>query len=73
MKNSYLLATLLLMAGLQTAFAQPGMVVRKSDGHLAIPISQVVSVEFVDNIKDYMVYEYVDLGLPSGTLWKMPL
>ncbi len=69
MKNSYLLATLLLMAGVQTALAQPGMVVRKSDGHLAIPISQVVSVEFVDNIKDYMVYEYVDLGLPSGTLW----
>ena len=70
MKKNYLIAGLLLLiAGVQAAWAQPGMVIRKNNGHVAIPISQVVSVDFVDNIKDYIEYEYVDLGLPSGTLW----
>ena len=70
MKKNYLIAGLLLLiAGVQAAWAQPGMVIRKNNGHVAIPISQVVSVDFVNNIKDYIEYEYVDLGLPSGTLW----
>ena len=69
MKNSYLFAALLLLAGVQTALAQPGMLVWQNGKYNVFNVDKVDRVEFVDDIRDYMEYEYVDLGLPSGTLW----
>ena len=57
------------MAGVQTAMAQPGMVVWKNGQPVGYRISDVDRVEFVDNVNEYLEFEYVDLGLPSGTLW----
>ena len=70
MKRSLLSALLLLVAGLQTTFAQKvqreAMVVEYGDNQVFKHIiSQVnrVTFGFVDE------YVYVDLALPSGTLW----
>ena len=60
---SFLIASLLLsLAGMQTAMAQK-MVVNLSDGKtVEFDVSRVNNVEFVET-------DFVDLGLPSGTLW----
>lgn len=62
MKSRNLLAALLLsLAGVQTLNAQK-MVVKMADKqYVDYDVSQVESVTFIDG--------YVDLGLPSGTLW----
>lgn len=60
---SFLIASLLLsLAGMQTAMAQK-MVVNLSDGKtVEFDVSRVNNVEFME-------IDFVDLGLPSGTLW----
>ena len=68
MKRYFFVALLLLAAGIQTAQAQ-SMIIRTSDGRL-VPygIEEVDSVLFTD--ANYAGgHEYIDLGLPSGTLW----
>ena len=58
---------LLLVAGVQTARAQK-MTVNLTNGKTVVyTISQVESVTFDEGTTSN--YEYVDLGLPSGTLW----
>ena len=65
--KSILAALLLLVAGVQTARAQK-MTVNLTNGKTVVyKISQVESVTFDDGTTPN--YEYVDLGLPSGTLW----
>ena len=70
-KKSFTLiaAVLLMSAGVQKMWAQPGMVVMQDDKNIVIPISKVNQVLFVDDISEYANEVYVDLGLPSGTLW----
>ena len=48
-------------------WAQPGMVVRHNGKNLLFPISEVEYVLFAEDLSEYS--GYVDLGLPSGTLW----
>ena len=56
-----LVTALLMMAGVQTAQAQMMLVRLTNNQVVNYDITQVESVAFVDG--------YVDLGLPSGTLW----
>ena len=70
MKKS-IIFILLLIAGMQMAWAQAGMLVWKDGKYAKFSIYQMDSVQFVSNVKEYdvNVCEYVDLELPSGTLW----
>ena len=69
MKHKYFVAALLLIvAGLQTAWAQ-SVIINLKDGR-----SVFYSVEELDSIyfntsNGVEEHEWVDLGLPSGTLW----
>ena len=69
MRKILLSVLLLFLAGIETMNAQPGMVVMQDDKNIVIPISKVNQVLFVDDISEYANEVYVDLGLPSGTLW----
>jgi len=67
-KKSFLTALLLLAAGLQTAWAQSVTIVKKTGDTETIRLLEVESIIF----SEYGVsggHEYVDLELPSGTLW----
>ena len=68
MKRYFFLAMLLLAAGIQMVLAQ-SMIVKTSDGRFVpFGIEEVDSVVFTD--ANYVGgHEYIDLGLPSGTLW----
>ncbi len=72
MKKTYILLLLLLMGGLQAVQAQK-MVVMTTDNQVAkFDVSKVKDVTFeeatpIDDIND--THGWVDLGLPSGTLW----
>ena len=70
MKLKHFIAVLLLMmAGLQTAKAQT-MTLNFADGTKYVyGVSEIESVTFSDNGGAIAGREYVDLGLPSGTLW----
>ena len=70
MKSRSLFVVLLLMVGLQTAFAQNFKVYLSSKQVVEYSIEQVDSIVFVEGTADIPdAHEYVDLGLPSGTLW----
>ena len=65
--RSFFVASLLMMTALQTAFAQK-MTVNLANGKTVVyRVSQVESVTFEEG--DPSNFEFVDLGLPSGTLW----
>ena len=67
-KKSFLTALLLLAAGLQTASAQLVTIVKKTGDTETIRLLEVESIIF----SEYSIlggHEYVDLELPSGTLW----
>ncbi|MBQ6191656.1 MAG: Ig-like domain-containing protein [Bacteroidaceae bacterium] len=70
MKQTNLLAILLLMvAGLQTSWAQK-MIVRTTDSKTAkFNVSKVEDVVFTESEPINVGHKWVDLGLPSGTLW----
>ena len=63
--KSILAALLLIVAGVQTAMAQKMIVTLNDNSKVTYSISQVKEVSFVESEE----HEYVDLGLPSGTLW----
>lgn len=66
MKTRNILAFLLLLvAGVQTALAQKMVVTLSDESKVRYSISQVKDITF-EETEDR---EYVDLGLPSGTLW----
>ena len=67
MKSGRIFAVLmLLMAGLQTVNAQKVAVLLKDNQVVKYDVSQVEAVLFEETSD---THEYVDLGLPSGTLW----
>ena len=67
MKLKSILAILLLMASLQTAMAQKLVLHLTDNQAVEYDISQLDSISFIEGTTEE--HEYVDLGLPSGTLW----
>ena len=67
-KRTIIAALLLVVAGLQTAWGQSMRVNLSGNKFIFYNLSDVESVSFFENDMDG-IYEYVDLGLPSGTLW----
>lgn len=69
MKKTNILAALLLMvAGVQTASAQKVTLHKAGGEAVEFNISRIDSIAIVGRY-DTDTKEYVDLGLPSGTLW----
>ncbi len=71
MKKSitFLIASLLLsVAGVQTAYAQKMVVTTMDNQVVKFDVSNVRDVTFEES-ELIITHEYVDLGLPSGTLW----
>ena len=67
MKTKSIFAALLLMlTGLQTTFAQKMVVTKSDDTKVEIDLSEVREIAFEEEADSH---EWVDLGLPSGTLW----
>lgn len=62
----FFVALLLLMTGSQTLDAQKVAVLLKNDQTIRYDVSQVEAIMFEE---EEDMHEYVDLGLPSGTLW----
>ena len=65
MKKTYLAILFLIIAGWQAAWAQSVAIRLKDNTLVHYNLSEVDSLVFSE--KTY--HEYVDLGLPSGTLW----
>lgn len=68
-KKSICAALFLLAAGLQTAMAQKMIVTLADDSKVSYSLSDVKEVAFVEEEAIGDEHEWVDLGLPSGTLW----
>lgn len=64
--KSILAAMFLLLTGVQTGWAQNMTVRLKNNETHVYKVPQVADVTFSENETGY---EWVDLGLPSGTLW----
>ena len=58
---------LLLFVGLQTTWAQKVVLHLTGNQAVEYDISQLDSISFIEGTTEE--HEYVDLGLPSGTLW----
>ena len=70
MKLKSILMPLLFMAGLQTVMAQKVVLHMADNQKFECSVSKLDSITFVDGAADDSdVHEWVDLGLPSGTLW----
>ena len=70
MKRILIAALLLLVAGMQTAKAQKVVLHMAGNQTFECSISQLDSITFVgDDLIVEEEHEWVDLGLPSGTLW----
>ena len=68
--RNILAALLLMMAGLQTAWAQKIVLIYKNGTTQKVPVSELQDITFEKaDGTDVDEHEYVDLGLPSGTLW----
>ncbi len=67
--RNFIAALLLMVAGLQTAWGQKMIVTLANDSKVSYSISQVKEVNFVEEEPIDDEHEWVDLGLPSGTLW----
>ena len=70
MKLKSILMPLLFMAGLLTVMAQKEVLHMADNQKFECSVSKLDSITFVDEAADDSdVHEWVDLGLPSGTLW----
>ncbi|MBQ6191577.1 MAG: Ig-like domain-containing protein [Bacteroidaceae bacterium] len=67
MDKRFFFAFLLLVASAQMALAQSVTVKMKGEKTVVYNLSEVADITFSET--DYHECEYVDLGLPSGTLW----
>ena len=67
-KKFFLAALLLVAAGLQTAWAQSVVVSLKTGGTAVYDLADVDSIIFSEP-DEVTEHRFVDLGLPSGTLW----
>ncbi len=65
--RTFIAAMLLVVAGVQSALAQR-VVIHFADNHkMKYTIAKIDSITFEDPVMGN--FDYVDLGLPSGTLW----
>ena len=70
MKLKSILTALLLIASMQTMWAQKVVLHMSDNQKFECNVSKLDSITFVDAVADDSdIHEYVDLGLPSGTLW----
>ena len=67
-RKNFLAALLLLVAGVQTAVAQKMIVTMEDDSKVEYDMTRIIDVTFVET-SEPSEHEWVDLGLPSGTLW----
>ena len=68
MNKRIIFAVLLLAAGLQTAWAQSVIINLKNGKKVFYSVEELDSIHF-NTSNDVEEHEWVDLGLPSGTLW----
>ena len=66
MRKTIIIAGLLLVAGVQTIWAQKMVVTMSDDTKVEYDLSEVKDIMFEEEADPH---EWVDLGLPSGTLW----
>lgn len=67
MKHNYIItALLLMMSGVQTITAQKMIVTKSDDTTVEIDLTDIKEIAFEAEADPH---EWVDLGLPSGTLW----
>ena len=66
MKKKIIISGLLLVAGVQATWAQKMVVTKTDETRVEFELSEVREVMFEDEADPH---EWVDLGLPSGTLW----
>ncbi|MBQ5681569.1 MAG: hypothetical protein IIV20_08870, partial [Bacteroidaceae bacterium] len=70
MKTRGLVAVLLLLTGFQSALAQKLKLYLSDKQVVEYSVEKVDSLVFTDGADDTAeTHEWVDLGLPSGTLW----
>lgn len=70
MRIRTLLAVLLLMlAGVQTTVAQKVLLYKTNGEIIKCSVSELDSIVFIEEEPVVGAHEWVDLGLPSGTLW----
>lgn len=70
MKIRNILAALLLMsAGVQTIVAQKVVLYKSGGETIKYNVSELDSIVFIEDEAVIGTHEWVDLGLPSGTLW----
>ncbi|MBQ6192177.1 MAG: hypothetical protein IJK51_07760 [Bacteroidaceae bacterium] len=65
-KTAIIIAGLLLAAGVQTTWAQKVVITKSDDTKIELDLSEVKEMMFEEEAEPH---EWVDLGLPSGTLW----
>ena len=65
--KNFLMLLLLLFVGLQTTWAQKVVLHLTGNQAVEYDISQLDSISFIEGTTEE--HEWVDLGLPSGTLW----
>ena len=69
MKLKNIIAILLLLASAQAVLAQKVILYKTTGETIKFDVSELDSVIFVEEEPNVESHEYVDLGLPSGTLW----
>ncbi len=69
--KNFLMLLLLLFVGLQTTWAQKVVLHLTGNQAVEYDISQLDSISFIEETNEEITdtHEWVDLGLPSGTLW----
>ena len=69
MKKTFFSILLLLLAGIQTAQAQAVLLNLSDNRTITLGVDELDSIVFSPTLSYAGGYEYVDLDLPSGTLW----
>ena len=69
MRIKALLAALLLMVGVQTTVAQKVVLYKSGGETIKCSVSELDSIVFIEEEPVIGPHEWIDLGLPSGTLW----
>ena len=69
--KNFIVLLLLLFVGLQTTWAQKVVLHLTGNQAVEYDISQLDSISFIEETNEEITdtHEWVDLGLPSGTLW----
>ena len=69
MKQKYLIAVLLMLAGVQSVWAQNVILYKSTGETIKCNVAELDSIVFAEDEPIVENHEWVDLGLPSGTLW----